>query len=153
MQTSVFSHFADSCTIEREAQSPMMLAAAIKRWKSNAKRIQMYMRPYFTVEAWMEVEILVRDAPHRTTRHYILIGLTLTLFPRRRFRRALSPRRVPSARPLRLAPWASGVAPGLIRTARARAIQSYKSRRSVKTPTLAFPGAFRRRSREARKKL
>ena len=47
--------------------------------------------------------------------------LELTLFPRRRFRRALSPRRVPSARPLRLAPWASGVAPGLIRTARARA--------------------------------
>ena len=46
---------------------------------------------------------------------------TLTLFPRRGFRRALSPRRVPSARPLRLAPWASGVAPGLIRTARARA--------------------------------
>ena len=45
----------------------------------------------------------------------------LTLFPRRGFRRALSPRRVPSARPLRLAPWASGVAPGLIRTARARA--------------------------------
>ena len=45
----------------------------------------------------------------------------LTLFPPRRFRRALSPRRVPSARPLRLAPWASGVAPGLIRTARARA--------------------------------
>ena len=46
---------------EREAQSPMMLAAAIKRWKSNAKRIQMYMRPYFTVEAWMEVEILVTN--------------------------------------------------------------------------------------------
>ena len=44
----------------------------------------------------------------------------LTLFPPRGFRRALSPRRVPSARPLRLAPWASGVAPGLIRTARAR---------------------------------
>ena len=52
-----------------------------------------------------------------------LIGrlFTLTLCPRRGFRRALSPRRVPSARPLRLAPWASGVAPGLIRTARARA--------------------------------
>ena len=45
----------------------------------------------------------------------------LTLYPHRGFRRALSPRRVPSARPLRLAPWASGVAPGLIRTARARA--------------------------------
>ena len=49
------------------------------------------------------------------------MGKGLTLFPRRGFRRALSPRRVPSARPLRLAPWASGVAPGLIRTARARA--------------------------------
>ena len=45
----------------------------------------------------------------------------LTLFPTRGFRRALSPRRVPSARPLHLAPWASGVAPGLTRTARARA--------------------------------
>ena len=45
----------------------------------------------------------------------------LTLYPRRGFRRALSPRRVPSVQPLRLAPWASGVAPGLIRTARARA--------------------------------
>ena len=50
-----------------------------------------------------------------------ILMMRLTLFPRRRFRRALSPRRVPSARPLRLAPWASGVAPGLIRTARARA--------------------------------
>ena len=45
----------------------------------------------------------------------------LTLYPTRGVRRALSPRRVPSARPLRLAPRASGVAPGLIRTARARA--------------------------------
>jgi hypothetical protein len=45
----------------------------------------------------------------------------LTLFPRRGFARALSPRRGPSVRPLRLAPWASGVAPRLIRTARARA--------------------------------
>ena len=45
----------------------------------------------------------------------------LTLFPPRGFRRALSPRRVPSVRPLCLPPWASGVAPRLIRTARARA--------------------------------
>ena len=50
-------------------------------------------------------------------------ALTQTLFPRPGdfVARSVHPRREPSARPLRLAPWASGVAPGLIRTARARA--------------------------------
>ena len=42
----------------------------------------------------------------------------LTPFPRRGSRLGNRPRRVPSVRPLCLAPWASRPAPGLVRTAR-----------------------------------
>ena len=47
--------------------------------------------------------------------------MCLTLYPRRGFRLANSLRARASVRALILAPWASGVAPGLIWTARAPA--------------------------------
>jgi len=69
----------------------------------------------------------------------------LTLYPRRGFRRALSPRRGPSVRPLRLAPWASGVAPRLIRTARARATILQQSPKCENTDfCISCPATWRR---------
>ena len=64
-------------------------------------------------------EVLRSDEKVSESDHLGVYG-ALTPFPPRGFRRALSPRAPTSVRPLRLAPWASGVAPGLVRTARAR---------------------------------
>jgi hypothetical protein len=60
----------------------------------------------------------------------------LTLFPRRGFRLANSPRARASVRAPLLAPWASGVAPGLIWTARAPATIVLERDGGVKTPIL-----------------
>ena len=90
------------------------------------------------------------DAPgcqvrSRKSKCHLPYGQTLTLYPPRGFARALSPRRGPSVRPLRLAPWASGVAPRLIRTARARATIVQQSPKCENTDfCISCPATWRR---------
>ena len=43
---------------QRERDSPIMLSAAIRRWRGNSSRLCVIMRPYFTTEAWTQAEMV-----------------------------------------------------------------------------------------------